>query len=300
MPDECYKGAYALFMDESGHDHKIMPYEVRGGIALPVNRLLSFVMGMSALEYDAFGTQLHKFNTEIKGHKLLDKNRFEWAGQNAQLSDHDRMRHARGFLERGVTGQKPRRIEFTAYGQACLLAARNIFGLLIDYEAKLFAAAIPRGAKKTGTRQEDHFLRKDQVFLLERYYYFLEDREALGLIVADETDSTLDRRFFSRLQSYFTRTHTGEQRLARIVPVPLFVASDMSYPIQAADVCIYCLNWGFRLPSRGMNSPKREDIAADFGPLINKLQFHCRVSRPGEVFDTHSIFYVPDPYTRRL
>ena len=27
--------AWLLFLDESGHDHKQMPYEVRGGIALP-------------------------------------------------------------------------------------------------------------------------------------------------------------------------------------------------------------------------------------------------------------------------
>ena len=26
--------AWLLFLDESGHDHKQMPYEVRGGIAL--------------------------------------------------------------------------------------------------------------------------------------------------------------------------------------------------------------------------------------------------------------------------
>ena len=26
--------SYLLFLDESGHDHRTMPYEVRGGVAL--------------------------------------------------------------------------------------------------------------------------------------------------------------------------------------------------------------------------------------------------------------------------
>ncbi len=299
MPEDYYKGAYALFMDESGHDHKNMPYEVRGGIALPVKRLLSFVESMSSLEYQAFGDFLHKYKSEIKGHKLLDKDRFKWARQDPQLSDQDRQRHARGFLVAGRSARKPWRIEFTAYGQACLMAATGIFDLLIEHEAKLFAGAIPRAVKKPTTRQAQEFLRKDHVFLLERYYYFLEQEEALGIVVADETDRTDDRRFFSRLQRYFSRTQTGGQRVARIVPVPMFVSSDMTYPIQAADVCIYCVNWGFRLRSRGMNAPVRDEIAREFGPRMNQLQFQCKVSRSGTVFDSYSIFYVPDPYAPR-
>jgi hypothetical protein len=31
--------AWFLFMDESGHDHKQMPYEVRGGFAIAEDRL---------------------------------------------------------------------------------------------------------------------------------------------------------------------------------------------------------------------------------------------------------------------
>lgn len=284
-------------MDESGHDHRTMPYEVRGGIALPVDRVWAFVNGMIDLQYSAFGDLLQNYKSEIKGHKLLNKNRFKWAGQAPQLSDADRALHARRFLMR--RGQRPTRIEFTAYGQACLLAARRIFELLTQHEAVVFAGAIPRGAQRAPLSCSGEFLRKDQVFLLERYYYFLQQEEALGLIVADESDRADDRRFFDRLQRYFIRTFTGGQRLDRIVPVPMFVASDMSYPVQAADVCIYCVNLGFRLPSRGMDAPTRPEIARDFGPLIQKLQFSTKIVRPGEVFETYSIFYVPDPYSPR-
>ena len=34
--------------------------------------------------------------------------------------------------------------------------------------------------------------------------------------------------------------------------------SDMAYGVQAADLCIYCLNWGWRL--RDMTEPTRKDI----------------------------------------
>jgi hypothetical protein len=52
--------------------------------------------------------------------------------------------------------------------------------------------------------------------------------------------------------------------------MPLIVASDMIYPMQAADICIYCVNWGFRIPTRGMNAPTRSEIADEFGPWLNR------------------------------
>jgi len=70
----------------------------------------------------------------------------------------------------------------------------------------------------------------------------------------DEVDESEDRRFVSRLQRYFTKTAPGRHRTTWIVPTPFFVASDMTYPLQAADICIYCVNWGFRLPSIGMDA----------------------------------------------
>jgi hypothetical protein len=35
--------SFLLFMDESGHDHKRMPYEVRGGIAIHAGKLWPMV-----------------------------------------------------------------------------------------------------------------------------------------------------------------------------------------------------------------------------------------------------------------
>ena len=70
----------------------------------------------------------------------------------------------------------------------------------------------------------------------------------------DEVDKTEDRRFVRRMERYFTKTAPGQYRTSWIVPSPFFVASDMNYAVQAADVCIYCVNWGFRLDTIGMSA----------------------------------------------
>lgn len=81
------------------------------------------------------------------------------------------------------------------------------------------------------------------------------------------------------------------------MPSPFFVSSDMVYPIQAADVCIYCVNGGFRL--NGMAAPARPEIEGEFVQWLRKLQFDEEGYRDGQVFKTYGVVYVPDPYTSR-
>jgi hypothetical protein len=214
------------------------------------------------LELECFGGHLSLYRKELKGRNLLDRKRFRFAEQDAAMLD-----EARGLME-----------------------------LLRGHDAILFAAAIPRSVTKPPTVEANEFLRKDHVFLLERYFYFLESKREHGLIVMDEVDKTEDRRFVGRLQRYFTKAGPGRYRTTWIVPTPFFVASDMTYPIQAADICIYCVNWGFRIESVGMNAPKREEIARDFGPWLNQLQFHGQAYRDGVVFESFGIVYVANPY----
>ncbi|MFW6164014.1 MAG: DUF3800 domain-containing protein, partial [Planctomycetota bacterium] len=222
--------SYLLFMDESGHDHRTMPYEVRGGIALHASELWPFIQAMRREESAAFGTALSRYGGEIKGRRLLDPDRFRWAAQGGRIANAVRRKRARAFLSKGVEGRTPVRTEFTAYGQACLGMARSVFRLLREHDAVLLASAIPARARRPAETQVHHLLRKDHVFLLERFFYFLEDRQEHGLLVMDETEKTLDRQFVRLLQTYFTRTATGRLRTRWIVPAPLFVSSDMSYP----------------------------------------------------------------------
>jgi hypothetical protein len=143
-------------------------------------------------------------------------------------------------------------------------------------------------------------LRKDHVFLFERFYYFLETKAEHGLIIMDESDKALDRKFVSRMESYFTKTATGRNRTYWIVPAPLFVSSEMTYAVQAADICLYAINWGFRPPSWSTAIEKRDDLAAEFGPKLKRLQWEGDGYRDGRTFRSWGIAFVPDPYTSRV
>ena len=288
--------SYFLFLDESGHDHKTMPYEVHGGVALHARQLWPFVKALANLEQAAFGDFLHRYKSEIKGSKLLDKDRLKWATQDPPMDDISRRKHCLSFLNKGLEKKSPTRPEFSAYGQACLMMARGIFDLLREHEAKILAAAIPRNVKKPETFEAEEYLRKDIVFLLERYYYLLQAEKETGVIVLDETEKTLDRRFVSRLERYFKQTQTGRYRSTAIVPSPFFVASDMAYPVQVADVCIYAINQGFRLPKSGMDSPVRQEVHDEFSHQIGALQFKGQGYKDGAVFSSYGIVYVPSPY----
>lgn len=291
--------AWLLFLDESGHDHKQTPYEVHGGVALHAGEVWPFVQDVERLELECFGTRLAEFGKELKGRHLLDRDRFRWAGQASPMVPEERRRHCRAFFTKGLEKKPPSRQEFTAYGQACLEMARSIFQALRFRKARLFAAVIPREVRRPTTFEAEEYLRKDQVFLLQRYFDFLEAEREHGLLVRDQVGHAQDRRFVSRMERYFTRTETGRYRTTWIVPMPLFVSSELTYPVQAADLTVYCLNWGFRLPSRGMDAATRPEIASEFGPWIHQLQFRGESYREGNVYPEYGIVYVPDPYAKR-
>lgn len=290
---------WMLFMDESGHDHKIMPLEVRGGVALHVSKLWDFVRAWQRLELDAFGVPLSDFKKEAKGATLLDRDRVRWSSQCDRLTDTERRKGARAFLTKGLQKLPPSRNEFSAYGQACTEMARGVFELLQSHGAKLFACAIPRGTRPSAEFRQTDYLRKDQVFLFERFFYFLEAQKTHGLLVMDETEKEEDRRFLSRLQRYFTATSPGRQRTTWIVPAPLFVSSDMSVGVQAADICLYCLNWGFRLAQWQNVDVVRPEIERDFRFHLDRLQWQGDGYRDGRIFYSYGIVFVPDPYDSR-
>lgn len=296
--------SWLLFMDESGHDHKQMPYEVRGGVALHACKLWPFAQAMRRLEREAFGVELATLRQELKGSKLPERRSFKLAAQSRSgpFPSDVRRRHCRSFLLKGLKALKPGQgtaadrptwQEFTAYGQANLEMARGVFRLLRDYEAVLFAAAIPRGSVRT--KADPERLRRDHATLLVRYERFLREKDEYGLLVMDESDKDEDRRFVRRMQAHFLREGWEVRASRRLVPTPLFVSSDMTTAVQAADLCIYCVNWGFRLAEVGMTAPVRQDIATEFGPLLGHLCFVPKDCRTGTANSRGSIAYVADP-----
>lgn len=286
--------SWLLFMDESGHDHKNMPYEVRGGFAIHAKKLWPFIVAVRTLEQSLFGVDLREQGVEIKGSHLLRPRSFQWAQQASKIEDAARRKHVVNFLAASRQNRKPRREEFTAYGQACVAMAEGIIQLLKSHDAHLFAAMVPPHQKPATVAAD--YLRKDMVFLFERYFYFLEAKREMGLLVMDGTDKAADRRMVRSIERYFTLTLTGRQRTQWIVPAPLFVESDMAYGVQAADLCIYCLNWALRLP--GMTEPIRKEIEP-FVWLLERIVWHGDGYRSDKVFKTHGTVYVPDLYEPR-
>jgi hypothetical protein len=90
----------------------------------------------------------------------------------------------RAFPTKGLEKKSPSRDEFTAFGQASIEMARGVFQMLRACEATLFAACIPTDIDRPGTVEAAEYLRKDQVFLSERFFYFLQERGERGVLVS--------------------------------------------------------------------------------------------------------------------
>ncbi len=275
-----------------------MPYEVRGGIALHSGKLWRFIQAMIQLEQSVFGERIGRYGIEIKGHRLLDKDKLRWANQGPRTEDADRRERCRSFISKSQSQLAITKPEFTAYGQSCLLMAQGIFDLLEKHDARVFATIIPRDAAPPVARDASEFLRKDHVFLFERYFYFLESSREHGLIVMDESEKQEDRRFVRKMEAYFTQTDNGRFRASRIIPSPFFVASDLTYPIQAADVVIYCVNAGYRVCA-GMDEEARPEIQSIFEPLLQRLQYRGDFTTSEGTRHVYGITFVPDPYSSR-
>jgi len=297
-------------MDESGHDHKQMPYEMRGGVALHASRVWSFAVGVRDLEIRTFGAHLHDYGSELKGEKLLNKERFKWSQQTMRntdeqyvFSDDVRKDLSTRFLERGKinqdrykTSDEPlpsSRLEMTAFGRSCLLFVDGILDLLEAEGANLFIAAVPIGSKKSLPGPFPDFLRKDLVFLLERFDSLLKDNAETGLLVMDQVEKAHDRRFGRLFSNYHLKTSNGRERAKRLMPVPLFVTQDLSYALQAADICIYAANWGCRWDAR-MVGAVRPEVQSRYEAKLKKLRFSGGSNDQARQFRDFGFVYVQD------
>jgi len=274
---------YLFFLDDSGHDHNDLPYEVRGGVVVPEARLGALTQQMQALEMHAFGVRLRHHRSAIGGSTLLHKDPIRWATQTSPanpgggaMGDYDRQFYASGFLWETRHGRPPSLIGFTAYGQACVLAARRCLELLREHDARVFATAVPRRAARQRSGYEPHELRADLVALLQRFYRFLDEQRQPGLIVLAQREESAPWRLGRRIERFLRLTPTGQAWAQRIVPAVFATSGDESYPLRAADVCTYCINLGVRLPNTGMTAPVRPEIAQTYAPLVMALQWTAK------------------------
>lgn len=284
-------------MDESGHDHKNAPLEVRGGVAIQDSKIWDFVKGWEEAKRYAFGNIVDRTNIEIKGSKLLESRTFTQAKQSPELRLHDRHKAVARFLTQQGQGIKPSRRDFAAYGQARLITADHIFKLIEDHDGKIFASLIPRGVRSLKDYKFDHFLRRDHIYLQERYFNFLEAQQEHGLFIMDQVEVKEDSRFVRLLNAYYRNTQKGLERTRWIVPTPLFVDSQLAVGVQAADVVLYCINYGYRRNEWRFTGPTRQEIKQRYGGLIHKFRYKGEAYNEGEVYPSYGIVYVPDPYS---
>lgn len=297
--------SYLLCMDESGHDHGAAPFEVRGGICVHATNVWALTQKIKGLEFFCFGDHLHHYRSEdkgeapeLKGKKLLKSKKFTLAGQNPNpLGDQERQELCRRLLAKGVRKESPTRDELTAVGKASLLFCDQLLRVLHDHDVVIFASRIPRGTDRP-KQDSEALIRKDQFFLFERFDRFLRAERETGILILDESDKALDRKYVNSLERLFRNHETARRFTKTIVPNPFFVASDMSYLVQAADIVLYILNWGFRLTLRDAAPPRMELENLDAGRI--KAMTDRRRVRTGErSFTSYSVFDVRDPWEYR-
>lgn len=240
-----------LFIDESGHDHGAMPCEVLAGVAIAEKDLWNLVRAIRHAEQEHFGGYLRDvYGEESKAKKLLKRNRFKEAERDVEISSEDCVRLANSLLmkgkaSRGQPTNNPTFLEIVAFSRKALEFVHAVLDIAASFDVVVFASVV----SVIAPRSERQLLRKDYVYLFERYFYFLEtlSRNERGLIVFDELEKTQSHILLQQMAAYFLGTRKGKYRSGRIVPEPFFVHSDLTTGVFLADLAAYIIGWGWRL-----------------------------------------------------
>jgi len=231
-----------LFIDESGQDHHESPYEVLAGVAIQDEDLWNLIRQIQQLELLCFGRRYRDDGREIKAKKFLNKKVFRLAAQLEPIEESKRTLLAKAALDHG---EHVTRIKLTALAQAKIDYAHRLLLLCQQYRCKLFASII---CDPSSIPIDKALLRKDYIYLFERFYYFLEDKpfEPQGIVVFDELDKTASHVLLAQMERYFKHTFKGRNRSSLVIPEPFFVHSDLTTGIQVVDFVAYILSWNFR------------------------------------------------------
>lgn len=260
--------AFILFLDESGHDLKDSPYEVIAGISVEDKNIWNLIREVHLLEESIFGRRYSEGERELKARSILKKKTFRLAKQLPPIESQERRQLAKQCLDDGANANKK---QLTALAQAKIAFAEEILQLASSFRCKAFASIV---SKEFDSNDIVDFLRKDYVYLFERFYYYLEDKndEPSGIMVFDETEKIQSRRLIQQIENYFKKTYKGRNRASLLIPEPLFVHSDLTTGVQIADLIAYLISWGVRL--NGMNKAERTELAP-LCDLIKPLRYRA-------------------------
>jgi hypothetical protein len=229
-----------LFVDESGHDHRAMPCEVLAGAAIAEDQLWNLVNAIRSAERECFGDSLRNLRaTEAKAKYLLKRKRFKSADRPLSIPESDLPGLAfaaltKGIESRGKAESQATERELVAYSRVVLRYVQLVFDLAAQHGVKIIAAVVDRDAP----RPPAGLLRKDYVYLFQRYCYLLEEfppRER-GLVVFDELEKAKAHILVEQMSEYFLRSEKGKFRSSRIVPEPFFVHSELTTGVFVADL----------------------------------------------------------------
>ena len=265
---------------------------------LPQDNLWNFVQAIRAAEKDHFGDYLRNLRVgEMKAKRLLKRKRFESAGRAVDIPIAELVPLANSALRKGMVAREAGKSasdaterELVAYSRCVLNFVDNVLDIAARYGVKVFASVVDIKA----IRPAEGLLRKDYVYLFERYFYFLEtlpprDRR---LVVFDELDKAKSHILLHQMAAYFLGSNTGRYRSSRVVPEPFFVHSDLTTGIFLADLAAYVLGWGWRL--KRMTQPKRSELVG-YAQKLHDMQFHGDKPMPdGSTLTLHGITYLDD------
>ena len=284
--------AHFLFIDESGREFQNQSYEVLAGVAIQDRDLWNIVKALQDLEVKHFGIRYTLGRRELKAKKILKSKVFRHAGETDPIPEEERRLLAKQCL---IAGSAAGFREICALAQGKLAYVDDVLETCGRFRCKVFASIVKnRGAELLS----DDYLRKDYVYLFERFFYFLEDTDATasGIIVFDELEKTKSHLLLQQMDRYFKRTVKGKQRAAQIIPEPFFVHSELTTGVQLADIAAYLLSWGFR--TKDLTKPVRTNLV----PFVDRL---CRLRHRTvrhvddiEDFEIWSVAIISDLRTR--
>ncbi|MBN2317164.1 MAG: DUF3800 domain-containing protein [Sedimentisphaerales bacterium] len=265
-----------MFIDESGQDHQVMPCEVLAGISVAEENLWNLIKAIRSAEKDHFGDYLRNLRTtEIKARRFLKRKCFRLANQKIDIPDEELPALAHSFLLKGMQSRKLKTdshsvtaLELTGYCRSVLHFIDKVIDIAANFEVRVFASVVDKDTAAT----EQDILKKDFVYLFERYFYFLKTlpEHNRGLVVFDELEKSKAQKLIQQMASYFLGTKTGQFRSSKIIPEPFFVHSELTTGVFLADLTAYIIGWGWRLNK--MSQPMRPELES-FARKLHDMQF---------------------------
>lgn len=129
--------SYFLFIDESGHDRKLAPYEVLAGVCVEERELWNLIQRIWEAEERFFGMRVTNGRLELKGKKLLKRKTYRQAAWCAAQPHEKRRCLAMKCLE---DGNEAGRAEIAALAQAKLAFVEHVLELCSSHRVRAFAS----------------------------------------------------------------------------------------------------------------------------------------------------------------